>query len=364
MRKLAISLACVGVMACGPAHAQGVPGIGPMTSQMLMPNPLGIILMVGKWVYDSQSRQEVFYIEVAGDGPTLQQARMNGFRLAVEQAIGTLISSETETQNGRIIRDEIISYAAGFVDKFEITNEQTTASGFRVSMKVWVRKSALSDRLLNRSEVSGQVDGPRASVQLQTINQERANGDALLQQVLNDFPRRAFDIELKPTDIVRQNRSAVLEINFKLSWNRDYLRSLWTALEATSQRTSRPASTIVVNGGGLFGSPGGAAKFDDNVKLQLVANRMRFSEPTILVTVRGPAREVLFSSCYMYQELDDQPNYWVNNQRFISFNGGGAYVNGHMKLKGHIPIPVTQDILARANSVDVDVVLRNQCPRR
>jgi hypothetical protein len=47
-------------------------------------------------------------------------------------------------------------------------------------MRVWVKRSALADRLLNRTEQSGQVDGARASVQLQTINQERATGDALL----------------------------------------------------------------------------------------------------------------------------------------------------------------------------------------
>ena len=329
-----------------------------------MPSPLGVVLMVGKWIYDSATRQEVYYIEVAGDGDTPQQARMNGFRLAVEQAIGTLISSETETQNGRIVRDEIISYAAGFVDKFEVISEQVTSRGVRVSMRVWVKKSALSDRLLNRSATSGEVDGARASVQLQTLNQERATGDALLQTVLNDFPRRAFDIELKPTDIVRQNRSAIMEINFRMTWNKDYLRSLWTALDATSQRTSRPVVTITVNGGGWFGGFGGSAKYDDNVKLQLLANRMLFSEPTVLVTVRGPGREVLFTSCYMYQELDNQEQGWVTRERFVSFHGGGAHVNGIMRLNGRIPIPMPADVLARASSVDMDVVLRNQCPKR
>jgi len=332
------------------------------TTNMLIPSPLGVVLMVGKWIYDSATRQEVYYIEVAGDGNTVQQARMNGFRLAVEQAIGTLISSETEVENGRITRDEIISYAAGFVDKFEVIGQETTAQGVRVSMRVWVKKSALSDRLLNRSEQSGQVDGARASVQLQTLNQERATGDALLQQVLNDFPKRAFDIELKPTDVVRQNRSAILEVNFKLSWNKDYLRSLWTALEATSQRTSRPATTIVVNGGGWFGGFGGAAKFDDDQKFRLLADRMYVQGPTVLITVRGPGRETLFSSCYMYQELDNFAQYIVTTQRFVEFGAGGARLNGSFVMPGRVQIPVRSDLLQYASSVDIDVVLRKQCP--
>lgn len=359
MRKFTALVACLLCMTV-PAQAQ----IGPVTTQMLMPSPLGIVLMVGKWIYDSTSRQEVYYIEIAGDGDTVQQARMNGFRLAVEQAIGTLISSETETENGRIRRDEIISYAAGFVDRFEIIGQEATARGVRVSMRVWVKKSALSDRLLNRTATTGQVDGARASVQLQTLNHERATGDALLQQVLNDFPRRAFDIDLKPTDVVRQNRSAIIEINFRMTWNRDYLRSLWTALEATSQRTSRPVATITVGGGGWFGGFGGSARYDDNVKLQLLANRMLFAMPTVLVTIRGSGREVLFTSCYMYQELDNQEQGWTTRERFVSFHGFGAHVNGIMKLDGRIPIPVSPDVLARATSIDMDVVLREQCPKR
>lgn len=358
MRKFAAALICA--LCITTTQAQ----IGPVTTQMIMPSPLGVVLMVGKWIYDATSRQEVYYIEVAGDGDNTQQARMNGFRLAVEQAIGTLISSETEVQNGRIIRDEIISYAAGFVDRFEIINEQATARGVRVSMRVWVKKSALSDRLLNRTGASGQIDGARASVQLQTLNQERATGDALLQQVLNDFPRRAFDIEMRPTDIVRQNRNAIIEVNFRMTWNKDYLRSLWTALDATSQRVSRPVSTITLNSGGFFGGFGGTARYDDEQKLALLANRMMFGLPTMLVTIRGAGREVLFTSCYMYQELDNQEQGWVTRERFVSFYNSGAHVNGLMKLNGRIPIPVSQDVLARANSVDMDVVLRDQCPKR
>jgi hypothetical protein len=165
-------------------------------------------------------------LEVEGRGDTPTQARDNGFRLAVEQALGTLISSESETQNGRLVRDEIISYAAGYVDRFTIVQTTVAADGqSRVTLKVWVARSALSNRLLNRSEKSGQVDGARATVQLQTLNQERITGDRLLQQVLNDFPKRAFDIELKPTDVTRQNRAAQMELNFVVRWNRDYLRS-------------------------------------------------------------------------------------------------------------------------------------------
>lgn len=354
MRRIIAALICVVCVGCA---VQSPVAINP---QMLVPSPLGVVLTVGKWIYDSSTRREVYYIEVAGDGLTADQARNNGFRLAVEQALGTLISSETEIQNGKIVRDEIISYASGYVDRFEIVNQQKTQTGIRIAMRVWVKKSALSDRLLNRSLKAGEVDGARASVQLQTLNQERATGDRLLQQVLNDFPKRAFDIKIEPADVNRQNRSAVMLVGFQLTWNQDYLRSLWVALDATSHRKGRPVTTITVGGGGFFSRWGGEARFDDGHKLSLLLNKMVGSRPALLVTVRGTARESLFVSCYLFQELDhlyDRPR----EGRFVVYGSNYAQILNY-QLKGRIQIPLNLAMLAQATSVDMDVVQRNQCP--
>lgn len=358
MRRLVAILICV--VSLG-AHAQ----VPVPASQVLIPSPLGLVLMVGKWIYDANTRQEVFYIEVAGDGANSEQARNNGFRLAVEQALGTLIASESESQNGRLVRDEIISYAAGFVERFELVSQQHTATGVRVAMRVWVRKSSLSDRLLNRSQQAGTIDGARASIQLQTLNQERETGDRLLQTVLNDFPRRAFDIAMDPVDVIRQNRGAQIQVNYALSWNQNYLRSLWTALDATSYRGRNAVSIISINSGGWFRGYGGQAAFDDTAKYELLVNRMIATMPTLLVTVRSGGAP-LFSACYTMQELDHNPHYVITNQRFVSINSYGPYahLDGRLKLQGVVRIPVSPSLLQQATDLEMTIVTRDQCPKR
>jgi hypothetical protein len=358
MRHLAVLL--TSMICLSTAQAQ----LGSAVGAAMMPNPIGVALTVGRWIYDSATRQQVYYIEVAGNGATTTEARDNGFRLAVESALGSLISSETVVQNGRVQRDEIISYAAGFVDRFETVETRTGPDGITVTMRVWVKRSALADRLLNRSEKSGEVDGARATVQLQTLNQERATGDRLLQTVLNDFPRRAFDITMEPTDVNLQNRTAVLDMHFRLGWNQDYLRSLWTAVDATSQRKGRTVSTISVGSGGWFRGFGGQAQFDDGHKLNLVLDKMVGSRPAVLVTVRGAHRETLFASCYLYQELDHMPNYVVNENRFVRYGSNFAQIMGGYQLRGRIQIPVNPAVLSRATAVDMDVVARNSCPNQ
>jgi hypothetical protein len=235
----------------------------------------------------------------------------------------------------------------------------------RVSLKVWVARSALSDRLLNRSVKSGEVDGARATVQLQTLNEERATGDRLLQQVLNDFPKRAFDIELKPTDVVRQNRAAQMELNFVVRWNREYLRSLWTALEATAYRGSNAVSVIGVNSGSLFGF-GGQARFDDMQKYQALVRTLVGTGPAVLVTVRGTGRQVLYSACFHYQELDHQARYSVNTQRFVELSPyvATAFVNGAYKMKSRVQIPINNAVLNQISAIDIDIVTQRQCPNR
>ena len=358
MRRFLAALACLIVMNLG--HAQ----VTPLTSQLLIPSPLGMALTVGHWLVFNNGKK-VYYIEVAGRGATPDQARDNGFRLAVEQALGTLISSEIEVNNGRIVRDEIVSYASGYVDRFDIVSTQSVDNQIQVSMKVWVGSSALSDRLLNRSQTSGEVEGARASVQLQTLNQERATGDALLQQVLNDFPKRAFDIELRPTDVVRQNRTAHMELSFVLRWNKDYLRSLWTALEATSFRGSKPVSVVGVNSGSMFGF-GGQARFDDMQKYRMVVNTLVGTVPAVLVTVRGPGRDVLYTACYYYQELDHLARHNVTQERFvaISMYSATAFVDGSYRMKSRIQIPINPAVLNQATAVDMEIVTQRQCPNR
>ena len=360
MRRTAVTFAALVILA-GPAHAQVPVGV----TAAVMPSPLGIALSVGKWIYDTATQEQVYYIEVAGEGGTADESKNNGFRLAVEQAIGNVISSETEANNGRIIRDEIINYSSGYVDRFVIVRQEASNIGVRTVMKIWVRRSVLSNRLLNRTEKSGEVDGPRGSAQLNTINRERSTGDRLLTTVLNDFPKRAFDVDLKTTDLKYRNRQGVLEIQFRLSWNKDYLSSLWAALDATNQKTSRPRAIIVVTGPNPWvGHWRGTATYDDDIKLRLIAGYLIQTRPTVSITVRSAQNQALIRQCFRWAELDHIDGYHVREGNFVSIGNfnNTATINGGFRLDAIAHIAVNPGLLDLASRVEVDVVPGNTCP--
>jgi hypothetical protein len=58
------------------------------------------------------------------------------------------------------------------------------------------------------------------------------------------------------------------------------------------------------------------------------------------------------------------PQYVVTNQRLVAFGNNYARIDGSYNLKGRVQIPMNNAVLPQATTVDMDVVLGDQCPNR
>ena len=329
MRKFLVALVCV-VAVSAQAQSLGNP-IG-----IIIPSPLGIVVTVGSWIF--QGKQKLYYIEVEGRGANQQEARENGFRLAVEQAIGTVIASETNVQQGRVSRDEIISYAAGHVDHFEIVNTELAGNGYQVRMKVWVARSVISERLLIESETDGQIPGDRASVAVGTINYANSQGDRLTGTVLRDWPHRSFDIRVDPSTVTQDSyRRAVLTIPVVVTLNDTYANSLYAAMQI---RRNQPV---------------------DSVRLQQLYTTLVGSNPTLEITILNRQQQRLQIQCYSVPELDHQVNYQVPNQYFVEFRNQYLLMNTRLKLSIPVQMPVTSQSLESMDSVNARIIRKSDC---
>jgi len=357
-------LAKLAVAVCVAMFSASVSAQAVNPAQLLMPSPVSIALTVGQWLM-TRDNKRVFYIEVQSQANSFDEARAEAFRLAVEQAVGTMIVSETEVRNSRIVRDDIITYASGYVDRFEIVDRQDVGNRVTIKMKVWVAHSALANRLLNQSAGAGQVEGERVHAQIQSFQQQRQAGDRLLKTVLNDYPRRAFNVTLLPTKVVvDQSRTPHLYIAFDLSWNRGYLDALGEAVRTINQRTGCSAwlnncphlQTVQV------AMPGYAANsqswFDDDVAWNLMHAQMIRSQPTIQVTIRNTSGREVLKTCMSAPELDhSQYRPWY----FVDVGPGRVQVNGarSKRFDGYISLanmPVNQ-----FDRVEIDVIRNSQC---
>jgi len=97
---------------------------------------LSIAITVGQWLLKNQTRS--FYIQVEAQGVNDNEARHNGFVLAVDQAVGTLILSERESDKKQLIKNDVYNYSSGYVTDYKILSKSTRGNNSVLVMDVWV----------------------------------------------------------------------------------------------------------------------------------------------------------------------------------------------------------------------------------
>lgn len=70
----------------------------------------------------SQTSNEVTLV-VSAQGQTMEEAKQNALRGAIEQAFGAFVSSKTEILNDELVRDEVVSVSNGNIKEYKILNQ-------------------------------------------------------------------------------------------------------------------------------------------------------------------------------------------------------------------------------------------------
>ena len=84
---------------------------------------LVIIIILGLFQkVNAQVINEVSLV-VSSQGSTIDIAKQNALRSAVEQAFGAFVSAKTEILNDELIKDEVVSISNGNVKEYEVLNQ-------------------------------------------------------------------------------------------------------------------------------------------------------------------------------------------------------------------------------------------------
>jgi hypothetical protein len=331
----------------------------------LMPNVWTIGIHLAQWMVKEQ--KQLFYVEITSQGRDVKEAREQAFRLAVEQAVGSVISTDTRVQLGRLQRDEIIVYSSGFVDNFEIVDQRQVGSFVQVKMRVWVSHSRLANRLLSESRTAGSVEGGRITQQVESFQHQRQTGDRLLMSVLRDFPQRGFDLTASQTRvIIDQQRRPVLQIPVTVSWNRHYLDSLAEVVRSINQRSDCREWGILVK------TPTCEARsrisvgrtvgyFDDSNAWSAINREMMMSRPQILLQLLDASNQVRHQDCFGVVELDQHLGY-VRNP-FVETGGGNVVIADQMTRTFNLLVYLDEINTRDLDRVEVRVIRLLDCPR-
>jgi len=80
-------------------------------------------------------------------GGARNQAIKNAQRQAVEQGVGTLIDTQTLSENFEVVKDEILSSSRGYVSNYEIVNEGVNDTVYEVTIRAEVSEGKIKDKL-------------------------------------------------------------------------------------------------------------------------------------------------------------------------------------------------------------------------
>lgn len=139
-------------------------------------------------------------LTVSGTGKTLEEAKTNALRSAIEQAFGAFISSKTELLNDNLISDQITSVANGNIQSFDILDKfQLLDNNWSATVKAVVSVNKLISFVESKGltvEIKGGLFA--LNIKQQMLNEENEIKSIFdLTGVLFDYMQNSFDYNLK-----------------------------------------------------------------------------------------------------------------------------------------------------------------------
>jgi hypothetical protein len=170
-------------------------------------------------------------LTVSGTGKTLEEAKSNALRSAIEQAFGAFISSKTEILNDNLVKDEIVSVSNGNIQKYEIISESVLPYnlGFTTTLKTKVSITKLTSFCENKGmqvEIKGSLFAFNVIQKELSASNEKKVLEELVIMAKNIAPKM-FDYTLisgEPSKNEIGSYSLPLKVNFHLNsnWNTYY----------------------------------------------------------------------------------------------------------------------------------------------
>jgi hypothetical protein len=281
-------------------------------------------------------KQDYVQVDVVSEGSSAEQARLEGFRTAVNQAVGSVIVTQTQTQNQRLVRDEIINYSSGFVDRFEILEQQDLGNRVQLKMRVWVAENRLAHRLLGQSYDSQQVPGGRIGAQVETLLEERLRGDQLIEAVMQDYPHRAFDVRVgKSRAKFDEYRRASIVTDVTIKWDQRFTE----AVRGTLRQTNDP------------------------VKHAWVYQQAVGREPTIQLTAVDSHGKILHKQCLSFTLSRENTGFHVPTRYLLMWHRDTVHFDTGYRVGGDLTLNFGQDtqLLKQVDQIQVKILSQNDC---
>jgi hypothetical protein len=335
MKRLAIWLLaalCINALAVEPAT-------------LLTPSPLGVVIAVNSYFKD---QKKVYYIRVESQAREFEQAKKQAFRLASEQVAGTVVLSESELRNSRLTRDEIVTYSSGLIDEYKIINRFDSSDFVKLTMDVWITESVMAQRLLAKSATERGVNGATLSVRVDSILEERQRGDKIFQTILQDYPRRAFQVKAQqPLIQMDPYRNTAIYVEWEINWDERFFNAFYDAARQTGRKPC------------VWSCPDTPRfqiqnwEFDDVQKLRMIVQHIHGASATLMVELQDSDSRAVGRTC---ENLGNISSLFIVGNQHIALN-----VKNPVRGRAMLRIGQNTAAMSKLENIRVEVVPGLQC---
>lgn len=194
----------------------------------------------------SGEEKELIEVVATGIGKDSENALKNALRAAIEQAVGTLVDSETLAKNDEVVNDQILSYSAGFVESHKVIGEPKTSDGL-VSIKInaQVRRTQLTQKLQAANIHIKEVDGESFFGEVITKMEQQQSANDMINKALDGFPENCIVAKIigKP-DYNDINGKLILQMEVSVDTEvyNNFTQNLLSVLDKTASKKNKVVS--------------------------------------------------------------------------------------------------------------------------
>ena len=331
---------------------------------------LRLLCLVACFLFASNSFADNKYIRVSGEGSTVEQAKENAFRNAVQQRAGAIVLSERQSSNDKLSKDNISLFSAGYVDDFKIVDINQSNSSIKITMDVLVSESKLLNQVLSSGQTKQGINGERAIAAVNTFVDSKVKGDRMLDVVLGTYPKNAYIVEQKPFTVsVDIYRNAVISVPYSLKWNYDYITAMNEAMTMIEDKVGligflnlAPSNVIIMakNPKDLLIGSRNFYKFKDSLALDRIKDGMLGdNEVRIMLEISDSSGVMLYQTCYVPDSVNGRKKsfYNIGEPRVLTLYGNETESG---TLYATID-PSHNYVIQRASKIEVSVAPASKC---
>lgn len=161
-------------------------------------------------------------VTVDGIGSTSEEALKDALRNAVMQAVGAIVDAETLVKDDSLIKDQVLTYSDGFVNKYEVVpGSKAIKDGiYHITIIANVERRTLAQKLKAANVTIKDIDGTGLFAEAITQLEAEKNAEQLLRKALSGFPSSLVTARVIGDELVDQSETAV-KVRYKVRFEVD-----------------------------------------------------------------------------------------------------------------------------------------------